>query len=314
MKKLILTASLALLGLTFAQVPNTFVAKAPAKAADVNANFTYLYNQIVALQASQTALQKSLADSTSFLRTQLNLKGDSLKIIRDSLTSLKAQTATSSNLTALQNDVNALKKDSIGALRTANASTNTNLTSLQTSLATYYLKTDADTKFATQTALGAKADSSTLWTKSMPLGSVIALLTAPNSDGTLPNSNGIWVLSAGQNVVGYGAVPDLRGSFLRGIDVSVAGQAKNNRDSSQTRSVGNYQDDAFQGHGHPFNGSNTNNNPGNPLINSGAYGDQGLIENMGLKKTISDGTNGTPRTSSETRPKNVAVYWYVKVK
>ena len=165
MKKLILTASIALLGLTYAQIPNTFVAKAPAKAADVNANFTYLYNQIL-------ALQKSVVDSSNSLRSQLNLTRDSLKYTRDSLNSLKSQTATSANLTALQNDVNALKKDSIGALRTANASlqtanttTNTNLTTLQTSLATYYLKTDADNKFATQTSLGTKADSSTLWKK-----------------------------------------------------------------------------------------------------------------------------------------------------
>ncbi len=298
MKKIIITASIALFGLTYAQVPNTFVAKAPAKAADVNANFTYLYNQIVALQTGQANLQ-----------AQLNLKGDSLKIIRDSLTSLKSQTATSANLTALQADVNALKKDSIGALRTANASTNTNVSSLQTSLATYYLKTDADNKFATQTALGAKADSSTLWTKSMPLGSVIALLTAPNSDGTLPNSNGVWVLSAGQNVVGYGTAPDLRGAFLRGIDVSVAGQAKNNRDSSQTRSVGSYQVDAFQEFGLSVSASQ-----GGAL--SGGVGFDGGVggRNLMINSFIERNNNGTPRTSSETRPKNVAVYWYVKVK
>ncbi|MEN9306432.1 MAG: hypothetical protein RL173_364 [Fibrobacterota bacterium] len=28
---------------------------------------------------------------------------------------------------------------------------------------------------------------------------------------------------------------------------------------------------------------------------------------------VSDWANGTPRTAPETRPKNVAVYWYIKV-
>ena len=133
----------------------------------------------------------------------------------------------------------------------------------------------------------------------MPLGSVIALLTAPNSDGTLPNSNGIWVLSAGQNVVGYGTVPDLRGSFLRGINLAISGKNANNLDSIG-RNAGSFQNDTIKSHTHEYRIRFIGNYVAGGTTKTGLEGDAFYTSE--------------PFGGSETRPKNIAVYWYVKVK
>ncbi|MBK9576783.1 MAG: hypothetical protein IPO40_06910 [Fibrobacteres bacterium] len=52
--------------------------------------------------------------------------------------------------------------------------------------------------------------------QSVPLVSVIGLLTAPAGDGYMPGSNSVWLYAAGQGVVNGVTVPDLRGVFLRG--------------------------------------------------------------------------------------------------
>jgi hypothetical protein len=92
-----------------------------------------------------------------------------------------------------------------------------------------------------------------------------------------------------------------RGRFLRGIDNGAG------NDPDGTRSPGGTQADAFQGHRHNMNSGNysiyamSNNTPAMGASRAGGdtYGQ--------VLDAITDGTNGTPRTASETRPKNVAV-------
>jgi len=94
-------------------------------------------------------------------------------------------------------------------------------------------------------------------------------------------------------------LPDLRDQFSRGY--------------SSTRTLGTGQLDAFQGHWHTSNKNNTN--PYDSGANSNIYigtTANGSADNVSIKSPISDGTNGTPRTASETRPVNVALNYCIK--
>jgi microcystin-dependent protein len=109
-------------------------------------------------------------------------------------------------------------------------------------------------------------------------------------------------------------LPDLRGRFLRGVDGS-AGRDPN--DSTRTAmntggntgdNVGSVQTDAMQGHIHQFT----------TFFNAGyspAGASQGTGGSSGPGNTagpITDGVNGTPRTSSETRPINAYVNYFIR--
>lgn len=81
--------------------------------------------------------------------------------------------------------------------------------------------------------------------------------------------------------------------------------------SGTTGAVGAKQPDAFQGHqhqqGHSAAGGST------PYMHVGAaqLGTSSGVLNTTVN-TVSDGTNGTPRTSTETRPTNVAKYAFIR--
>jgi microcystin-dependent protein len=100
-------------------------------------------------------------------------------------------------------------------------------------------------------------------------------------------------------------LPDMRGVFMRGVD-GAAGNDLNNSTRVATNggnsgnNVGSWQDDAFETHTHtiPNLGSTTNVSSllgGTPVYNSGST-------------TASNATGG-----SETRPKNVYVYYIIKL-
>lgn len=106
--------------------------------------------------------------------------------------------------------------------------------------------------------------------------------------------------SYGFNDVNTFKVPDLRGEFIRGFD--------NGRGADSGRILGSFQSDAFQGHWHSFNtvfrpqsGSATQ------CMASGA----GTLNDR-VKSPINDGINGSPRTASETRPRNIALKYIIK--
>lgn len=133
------------------------------------------------------------------------------------------------------------------------------------------------------------------------------------------------------------ALPDLSGQFLRGIDVN------NNTvrdDPDGKRRPGNVQPDMFQshkhidsGHGHSASASGSVTIPdtfgemtdcGDSCNVNGNEGIRDVSKTVSVSVSIGSGnaniTNpvesdqGVPRIGVETRPKNVAVYWVIKVK
>jgi microcystin-dependent protein len=103
-------------------------------------------------------------------------------------------------------------------------------------------------------------------------------------------------------------VPDFRGVVQRGLD--------NGRgfDSEANRVIGSTQTDTLQGHFHDF-APNLNDGSVNgfTISSNNKAQDNVTFNNYGtVRQPITDGTNGTPRTSSETRMKNIAVAYIIK--
>ncbi|MCH6259419.1 collagen-like protein [Puniceicoccaceae bacterium K14] len=154
-----------------------------------------------------------------------------------------------------------------------------------------------------------------------PVGTIISSVLKPNDLAHHYGEN--WRLADGSEVTtrdrfylvsGTKKLPDLRGVFLRGLNFGRSDQFK---DPDISREVGDPQYDAFQGHWH-YPGDLAGVKHGIVSQNYGEGGIKGESGN-GLYWTAakfdpsSDGKNGEPRTSSETRPKNVAVYFYIKI-
>ncbi len=120
-----------------------------------------------------------------------------------------------------------------------------------------------------------------------------------------------WVAADGTN-----GTPDLRGQFIRGLNNfnSLAGtRADGNQDpNGGARTLGDYQADAFQGHRHGAFGINDfyGNRPGGgatALPGGATAGSQPETGNP-----VTDTTNGTPRTTDETRVKNVGLIYCMR--
>ena len=82
----------------------------------------------------------------------------------------------------------------------------------------------------------------------------------------------------------------------------------------ETRTIGSYQEDAFQGHWHREY-SRGGKGPyyrlgGDPNANSGLHNS---FDIQVTREAISDGEHGDPRIASETRPKNAAVNYIIKI-
>lgn len=154
--------------------------------------------------------------------------------------------------------------------------------------------------------------SSDIMMNAVPIGTIIAFWGATAPTGYLP-CNGQTVNSGTfpdlVTFLGGGssqALPDLRGEFLRGWD--------NGRGVDVGRALKTLQLDQFQGHYHGLAPGNTQvigigtTGTGTQQVTAGS-GNQGYL-NVG--PPITDGTNGTPRTGAETRPRNVAVQYCMK--
>lgn len=92
------------------------------------------------------------------------------------------------------------------------------------------------------------------------------------------------------------------------ITIDVSGLVVRAYKSGTTAAVGAKQSDAFQGHVHSFaSGSTVPNAATTYVVTSNSPNATGAVGSP-----ISDGTNGTPRTSSETRMTNIAQYAFIR--
>ncbi len=125
-----------------------------------------------------------------------------------------------------------------------------------------------------------------------------------------------WAPADGRNVSGsvYAFVvsrsnnaPDLRGVFLRGLNAMDPERSTLDlvpeRADPQVRNVGEFQMDTFQDHTLSYT-LGTANGP-NPNVMR-----PGVGEFLGKLKAQSA---GEPRVGLETRPKNIAIYYYIRI-
>ena len=140
-----------------------------------------------------------------------------------------------------------------------------------------------------------------LETAELPIGTVIGTMTP------MDTVNEIWVLADGRTATteyfqatGNSNIPDLRGMFLRGLNEGrVDGKEDPDPDfEGNVRVAGSYQADELKSHAHTEDLSTGDNSD---TFSGGSYGGRNIV-NTGA-------TGG-----NESRPRNMAVYWYVKVK
>ena len=125
-------------------------------------------------------------------------------------------------------------------------------------------------------------------------GSVYTTATYPTLGALLGNTYG--------GSTGTFAVPNLSGLFIRGSGTQTSGGI-----SYASGAIGAIQQDQFQGHEHNYSGTQVS-------ASYGAGSGNGLINlNRVTTNEITDGTNGTPRYGSETRPVNLAMVYCIKI-
>jgi hypothetical protein len=136
----------------------------------------------------------------------------------------------------------------------------------------------------------------------VPAGAVMAFYRSTPPTG--------WLECNGQSAAAYPSlvalgitnIPDLRGEFVRGWD--------NGKGTDPGRALASSQLDAFQGHFHQFYSDNeqTSGGGGGRNVRNKDF----LQSNGTVAAATTDNTNGTPRTASETRPRNIALMYCIK--
>jgi len=156
----------------------------------------------------------------------------------------------------------------------------------------------------------------------LPIGTIVSSMLKPTefakAVGDLDRETIEWVLADEQKDITnslYGQLsgrtntPDLRGMFLRGMNVEGVGG-----DPEKKRTVGDYQPDALQKHGHKTDAlklwrhiSANTSELGYTSTGGADYGPASVmnVTDLDLKPPV--------RKADETRPKNVAVYFYIKI-
>ncbi|MGY2170552.1 phage tail-collar fiber domain-containing protein [Pseudomonas gingeri] len=163
----------------------------------------------------------------------------------------------------------------------------------------------------------AEVDSKVAQASSLPVGALIAfprdavppgfleLDGSVQSSATYPDL--FAYLGTTFNKGGEGAgnfrLPESRGEFLRGWD--------HGRGVDAGRVLGSYQLDQFQGHRHGPLGTSSAYVTYGPGA-GGAANASGMIDRVTTGDPVTDGVNGSPRTGSETRPRNLSVMWCIK--
>jgi len=143
----------------------------------------------------------------------------------------------------------------------------------------------------------------------IPAGTTISAIgsgTLTLSQNATASASGVALVVAPHGV-GDGSttfnVPDTRGYFLRGLD--------NGAGVDSSRVLGTKQQDAMQGHHHSTGYNNAKNYTTGST--SGDYLGTAVTNTVdAIGAPTTDGSNGTPRTAAETRPKNLAVNHIIK--
>ena len=113
-----------------------------------------------------------------------------------------------------------------------------------------------------------------------------------------------WSMADGSNWWTY--KPDLRWRFVRWIDSTGT--------NDSVRAVANAQSDSMQGHKHRPDSGTFLTGYGSPIYaDMFSGGSVDFSYSTATTGPVSDGTNWTPRTGSETRPKNVALTYCIKI-
>ena len=102
-------------------------------------------------------------------------------------------------------------------------------------------------------------------------------------------------------------LPQLQGEFIRGGHAS-----STSIDPDGYRVIGSTQTDTFQGHWHTQALQITNNSGGTGYDHGSTNFTATTSSDINITSPVTDGTNGVPRTSKETRPRNVALLPCIK--
>ncbi|MBX3021227.1 MAG: tail fiber protein [Bdellovibrionales bacterium] len=144
--------------------------------------------------------------------------------------------------------------------------------------------------------------------------SLFAAISTAHGDGSTGSTGDVGCPSGS----GCFNVPDYRGRFLRGVDASTGrdpdaatGRVAMAAGGNINDNVGSVEEDAFQGHYHSIQGG-VSSGPGTVTLRAQNSGSAGAGTFFTIGAPISDGSNGTPRTSSESRPKNAFVNYCIK--
>jgi hypothetical protein len=133
-------------------------------------------------------------------------------------------------------------------------------------------------------------------------GSSYSVTTYPNLAAAYVSS-GLYIWG-GTVTSGSFNVPNSKGVFLRGAgSQTISG-------IGYTGTLATIQADQMQGHIH--NGPNLIGTGGASAVAGFTLGSSNFLYNNNTGSPITDGTNGTPRTGSETRPVNISVNYCIK--
>jgi hypothetical protein len=131
----------------------------------------------------------------------------------------------------------------------------------------------------------------------------------------LSEASARWETPAGTATWGTHKIklPNLQDAFPRG---EVGGASSIFTDSTKrSAGLGKKQDDAMQGHNTTFElGAPAGGATGGSIIGSSNAGSGWATSPNAFRATtpITDGVNGTPRTATESRPKNIGVNYIIK--
>lgn len=163
-----------------------------------------------------------------------------------------------------------------------------------------------------------KADGKLVLSSSLPLGTIVTSLLGPGQfseavgdPSVFDPASSRWVLADARNdisrskysrITGKLKTPDLRGMFLRGAN---DGRTDDRKDPDGDREPGQYQPDSVKRHSH--------DRPKDVFDSGGRDGSTVGGGGLGISWTAPFPQTGDYGEAEETRPKNVAVFFYLKI-